>query len=312
KAQCGSCCSPDDIDDARAVAQALGIPFYVAGVEELFKDRVVNPFVQSYLGGRTPIPCVACNRSIKFEALLERARAYGADVLATGHYARTALRDGRYRLQRAVQPGKDQSYVLYMLGQQELQMARFPVGDYPKEQIRQIAESLDLRTAHKPESQDLCFVPGGDSHAYLSENVPQGSVAGPIVDPDGRRLGTHKGFAHYTIGQRKGLGISAGLPLYVKEVRAGENTVVVAGAEHLKVGSIQLDKVSFVAGAPTELRATVMTRYRGGEAPATVKVDGTTALVEFDEEQARPAPGQAAVFYDGDEVLGGGTIRPVE
>lgn len=305
------CCSVDAAEDARRVAQVLDIPFYVLNFADQFSRTVIEDFKQQYSRGLTPNPCVVCNRSIKFEALLERAHAYGADVLATGHYARTTVRDGRYRLQRAVQPGKDQSYVLYMLGQQELEMARFPVGCYPKEQIRQIAASLDLRTAGKPESQDLCFVPAGDSHAFVSENIPQGSMAGPIVTPDGRRLGTHRGFAHYTIGQRKGLGVSAGSPLYVKEIRAGDNTVVVAGAEQLKVAGVELDRVSFVADPLAEFRASIMTRYRGVEAPATVKVEGTTARVEFDEPQARPAPGQAAVFYDGNEILGGGTIRPV-
>ncbi|MEX2588304.1 MAG: tRNA 2-thiouridine(34) synthase MnmA [Actinomycetota bacterium] len=306
------CCSVDAAEDARRVAQVLDIPFYVLNFADQFSRTVIEDFKQQYGRGMTPNPCVVCNRSIKFEALLERAHAYGAHVLATGHYARTLLRDGRYRLQRAVQAGKDQSYVLYMLGQQQLQMARFPVGSYPKEEIRQIAESLDLRTANKPESQDLCFVPGGDSHAFVSQNVPQGSVSGPIVTADGRRLGTHKGFAHYTIGQRKGLGVSAGLPLYVKEIRAGDNTVVVADAEHLRVDGMDLDQVSFVAGAPGEFRASVMTRYRGAEVPATVRADGGSARVDFDEPQPRPAPGQAAVFYDGDEVLGGGTIRPAE
>lgn len=304
------CCSVDAAEDARRVAQVLDIPFYVLNFADQFSRTVIEDFKQQYGQGLTPNPCVVCNRSIKFEALLERAHAYGADVLATGHYARTTMRDGRYRLHRAIESGKDQSYVLYMLGQPELQMARFPVGNYPKEQVRQIAASLDLRTAAKPESQDLCFVPGGDSHAYVSENVPQGSVAGPIVTAEGKRLGTHRGFAHYTIGQRKGLGVSAGLPLYVKEIRAGDNTVVVADAEHLKVSEVRLDRVSFVAGAPVEFKASIMTRYRGIEAPAVVKVDDTRAVVAFDEPQPRPAPGQAAVFYDGDEVLGGGTIRP--
>lgn len=304
------CCSLDAAEDARRVAQVLDVPFYVLNFADEFSRTVIEDFKQQYGQGLTPNPCVVCNRSIKFAALLDRARAYGADVLATGHYARSAVRDGRYRLRRAVQPAKDQSYVLYMLGQQELEMARFPVGDYPKEQIRQIAASLGLRTAHKPESQDLCFVPAGDSHAFVTEKVPQGSVAGPIVTAEGRRVGTHRGFAHYTIGQRKGLGVATGRPLYVKEIHAGDNTVVVAEADQLKVQSMIVEQLSFVAGAPEEFRASIMTRYRGAEPEGTVLVRGSEARVEFDQPQPRPAPGQTAVFYAGDEVLGGGRISP--
>jgi tRNA-uridine 2-sulfurtransferase len=304
------CCSLDAAEDARRVAQVLDIPFYVLNFANEFSATVVDNFTRQYAAGLTPNPCVECNRSIKFAALLDRARQYDADVLATGHYARTDRVDGRYRLLRAREHGKDQSYVLYMLGQAELELARFPVGEYSKPEIREIAESLGLRTAHKPESQDLCFVPNGDTHSFIAAQVPQGSVPGPIVTPDGRELGRHRGFAHYTVGQRKGLGIGVGLPLYVTEVRASDNTLVVAEAGQMKVDEVQVDGVAFVGGAPEgDIRTSVMTRYRGTEAPATVSVSASVATVRFDEPQARPAPGQTAVFYDGDEVVGGGTIR---
>jgi tRNA-specific 2-thiouridylase len=304
------CCSLDAAEDARRVAQVLDIPFYVLNFADEFSSTVIDNFTRQYAAGLTPNPCVECNRSIKFAGLLDRARMYEADVLATGHYARTDRAGGRHRLLRARERAKDQSYVLYMLGQDELELARFPVGEYSKSEIRQIAESLGLRTAHKPESQDLCFVPNGDTHSFIAVQVPQGSVPGPIVTSDGRELGRHKGFAHYTIGQRKGLGIGVGLPLYVTEVRASDNTVVVAGAGQMKVDEMQVDDVSFVGEVPQgEIRTTVMTRYRGAEAPATVAVSGSRATVRFDAPQSRPAPGQAAVFYNGDEVVGGGTIR---
>jgi tRNA-specific 2-thiouridylase len=304
------CCSIDAAEDARRVAQVLDIPFYVLNFADRFNRAVVDDFTRRYGAGLTPNPCVACNRYIKFAALLDRARSYGADVLATGHYARTARSGGRYRLLRASERNKDQSYVLYMLGQEELELARFPVGEYSKPQIREIARSLSLRTAEKPESQDLCFVPNGDSHRFIAERVPAGSVPGPIVATDGRQLGTHRGFAHYTVGQRKGLGIGGvGLPLYVREVRASDNTVVVADSGQLRTPRTTVGDLSFVSGSsPRLFRATVMTRYRGVEAPATVSVGDGVAEVEFDQPQLRPAPGQTAVFYDADEVVGGGTI----
>lgn len=303
------CCSVDAAEDARRVAQVLDIPFYVLNFADRFSSTVIDDFTRQYAAGYTPNPCVACNRSIKFAALLDRSRSYGADVLATGHYARVDREEGRFRLRRAAERSKDQSYVLFMLGQDELELARFPVGEYSKPEIREIARSLGLRTADKPESQDLCFVPGGDSHAFIAERVPAGSLPGPIVTAEGQQLGTHKGFAHYTVGQRKGLGIAAGLPLYVREIRASDNTVVVAEAAGLQTRSMTLGDVSFVAGASEGLfRTSVATRYRGPEASCTVSVTRSSAEVEFDEPQPRPAPGQSAVFYDGDEVIGGGTI----
>ena len=304
------CCSLDAAEDARRVAQVLDIPFYVLNFADEFSGTVIDNFKRRYAAGLTPNPCVECNRSIKFAALLDRARQYDAEILATGHYARTDCVDGRYRLLRAREKNKDQSYVLHMLGQEELELARFPVGEYSKPEIRAIAASLGLRTANKPESQDLCFVPDGDTHSFINEQIPEGWVPGRIVTPDGTEVGTHKGFAHYTVGQRKGLGIGLGVPLYVAEIRSDDNTVVVAGAGQMKVDEILVGEVSFVGPRPEgEFRTSVMSRYRGAEVPATVALEGDLATVRFDTPQARPAPGQTAVFYDGDEVVGGGTIR---
>ncbi|HVE76267.1 MAG TPA: tRNA 2-thiouridine(34) synthase MnmA [Actinomycetota bacterium] len=303
------CCSVDAAEDARRVAQVLDIPFYVLNFADEFDRRVVSPWIHAYRSGRTPNPCVECNRNVKFAALLDRARSYDADVMATGHYARVDRSGGHPKLKRGKDSGKDQSYVLYMLGRSELADAAFPVGEYSKTEIRSIAESLGLRTAQKPESQEICFVPSGDSHAFLRETVPDGSIPGPVVDDDGTVLGTHHGFAHYTPGQRRGLGVALGKPLYVKEIRPRLNTVVVAHAGDLQVNMLELEGTTFVSGeSPDELRASVMTRYRGPEAAATLVRGNSGYSVMFDEPQGPVAPGQAAVFYSDDEVLGGGTI----
>lgn len=303
------CCSVDAAEDARRVAQILDFPFYVFNFADRFADTVVADFTKEYARGRTPNPCVQCNRSVKFQMLLERARTLGATVLATGHYARVDRRGGVYRLLRGKDSAKDQSYVLYMLDQAELESARFPVGDYEKSEIRRIAGSLGLRVAGKAESQDICFVPGGDSHAFLSEQVPEGSKPGPLVTPSGRRIGTHAGFAHYTVGQRRGLGVGLGIPLYVTEIRAADNEVVVAPGDEATAGSVECEGVSLVSGRPSaDFTASVMTRYRGREASARVRVVRDRAAIEFEEPQSPPAPGQSAVFYQEDQVLGGGTI----
>ncbi|MGH2813466.1 MAG: tRNA 2-thiouridine(34) synthase MnmA, partial [Actinomycetota bacterium] len=273
---------------------------------------VIDGFVREHARGRTPNPCVECNRSVKFSMLLERAKAFGATVLATGHYARVTGPPGDRRLLRGLDRDKDQSYVLYMLGQGELGRAHFPVGEYRKDEVRQIASSLDLRTAAKPESQEICFVPNGDVHSFVAAAVPAGSRSGPVVNSEGDLVGAHRGFAHYTIGQRRGLGVSAGIPLYVSEVRAADNTVVVDTLDRLVMNEIVLEKTSFVAGqVDGSLSASVMTRYRGPEAPAEIEpIDGRWRIV-FTSPQPRAAPGQAAVFYRGEEVLGGGTISEV-
>lgn len=302
------CCSLDAAEDARRVAQVLDMAFYVFNFAEHFSRTVIAGFVDGYSGGRTPNPCVECNRSVKFSALLERAKAFDARVLATGHYARVDSSGGCLRLRRAADASKDQSYVLYMLGQEELGRARFPVGCYTKTEVRAIAASLGLRTASKRESQEICFVPRGDTHAFLSEAVPEGSRPGPILSEEGSVVGAHRGFAHYTVGQRRGLGVGAGVPLYVREIRPSSNALVVAPRDRMVMSRMQLEDVSFVSGAESAcLRASVMTRYRGPEAMATIE-GAPLSEVTFDQPQPPAAPGQAAVFYHADEVIGGGTI----
>jgi tRNA-specific 2-thiouridylase len=309
KAQCGSCCSPEDIDDARAVADALGISFYVADVEELFKDRVVHPFVKQYLGGRTPIPCVSCNQDVKFGFLLQRARALGAK-LATGHYARVHRHDhGGLELHRAVDAAKDQSYFLFTLGQTELNDVIFPVGGLSKSEVRAVAERHRLPTTHKPESMEICFVPGGN-YARFVEKIAGPQPKGDVVDASGRVLGSHDGVHKFTIGQRKGLGLAVGAPLYVQRVDADSRRVVVGPAEQLGSSEFHLLKPHWVDGVPPTDRAlTVKVRHRHEGATARVQVDGAGHLaVKLETPVRAVTPGQAAVFYEGERVLGGGWI----
>ena len=308
-AQCGSCCSPEDIDDARAVADTLGIPFYVADAEELFKERVIHPFVQSYLGGKTPIPCVSCNKDVKFNFLLKRARALGAK-LATGHYARIESEGGKHRLLKAVDARKDQSYFLFTLGQEELADILFPVGGMTKEEVRAVAERYQLPTTHKPESMEICFVPDGD-YARFVEKVAGPQQGGDIVDGVGNVLGQHAGVHRYTIGQRKGLGTggTAG-PLYVQHIDAETRRVVVGSAQDVERSEFEVLTPRWVDTAPSpEASLQVRIRHRHGGTPGRV-VAGRPGRwkVSLDEPARAVTPGQAAVFYSGDQLLGGGWI----
>ncbi|MBX5481082.1 MAG: tRNA 2-thiouridine(34) synthase MnmA [Myxococcaceae bacterium] len=307
-AKCGSCCSPEDIDDARAVAQKLGIPFYVANAEEIFKERVVNPFVQSYLAGRTPIPCVGCNKDVKFDFLLKRARQIGAK-LATGHYARIEEEGGRYRLCRAVDAAKDQSYFLFTLGQAALRDLIFPVGGLTKAEVRAVAERYELPTSQKPESMEICFVPDGD-YARFVEKVAGPQPGGEIVTRDGQVVGHHPGVHHFTVGQRKGLGVSFPLPLYVQRLEPETRRVVVGPAEETLRDSFTLLQPHWVdeVPPPEDQVLHVKIRHRHGGAKAQVIRDGERTRVKLVEPARAVAPGQAAVFYDGDRVLGGGWI----
>lgn len=309
KAQCGSCCSPEDIDDARAVADALGIPFYVADVEELFKNRVVHPFVTQYLGGKTPIPCVSCNQDVKFGFLLQRARALGAK-LATGHYARVTRDElGRPKLLRGVDPAKDQSYFLFTLGEAELEDVVFPIGELTKPEVRAIAERHRLPTTHKPESMEICFVPDGD-YARFVEKVAGPQPRGDVVDAAGRVLGQHDGVHKFTVGQRKGLGVSSREALYVQKVEADSRRVVVGPAEQLGSSSFHLLRPHWVDGAaPLDRAVTVKVRHRHEGAAARVEVEASGHVaVKLDAPVRAVTPGQAAVFYEGERVLGGGWI----
>lgn len=307
------CCSVGAADDARRVADVLGIPFYVFNFAQRFEDTVVADFRAEYAAGRTPNPCVRCNAWIKFDALLERARVLGADVLATGHYARVRRVDGRYRLLRGADARKDQSYVLWMLGQRELARCRFPVGEMDKARTRRLAAELGLRTAAKPDSQEICFVRDGDLGAYVERHVAHAARPGDIVDRDGRRLGEHRGIARYTVGQRRGLGISLGAPVFVTRLDARTNTVVVGPRAELEVAGVRVREASFVDGPPAPgERVLVQHRAHGDAAPGVVeRASGDGFAVSFDAPASALAPGQSAVLYSTerpDELVGGGVI----
>ncbi|MFQ6057949.1 MAG: tRNA 2-thiouridine(34) synthase MnmA [Anaerolineae bacterium] len=306
------CCTPQGVEDARRVAQTLGIPFYLLNFEREFKAWVVNYFCREYASGRTPNPCLACNRHIRFRFLLQRALALGADYLATGHYARVRCQDGRYELLKGVDARKDQSYVLYMLGQEQLRHLLLPVGDYTKDQIRAMAQERGLLVADKPESQEICFLADGDYRAFLRRHVPQAIVPGPILDPSGRVLGQHQGLPFYTIGQRRGLGLAVGEPLYVLDLDKARNALIVGPGSALGRRELIASQVSFVAGETPSapLAVTAKIRYKAVEAEATVIPLGDSRVrVTFARPLRDITPGQGVVFYQGEVVLGGGIIE---
>lgn len=304
------CCSVWDVTDAEKVAWKLDIPHYVFNLREQFERHVISDFVHEYQAGRTPNPCRRCNQHIKFDALLEHAEALDAEAVVTGHYARIEPdADGnRYRLLRGRDLAKDQSYVLASLTQRQLARIRFPLGLYGKPEIRQIAVELELGVAHKKESMDLCFIPDGDTAGFLSQRL-EAQSPGPIVDSSGKKLGEHGGLGLYTIGQRKGLGIATGKPRYVLELQVAQNTLVVGDSGELDKAGIRVDELNWIAEVfPHHAEVQYRSTHRG----CTGRLEGTLAdpeiAVHFDEPQKALNPGQAAVFYHGDEVLGGGTI----
>jgi tRNA-uridine 2-sulfurtransferase len=309
-----SCCSPDAHDDARRVASLVGIPFFALNLERAFEERVIDAFADAYLAGATPNPCQACNQYIKFDELLRRGlAAYGADQVATGHYARVEWREGQWHLLRAADANKDQTYFLWVLDQMQLSHTRFPLGELTKPEVRRIAADLGLPTAAKPESQEICFVPAGDYRQLLAERRGYEGEPGPILDATGERVGTHSGYAHYTVGQRHGLGVALGEAAYVREVQPATNTIVVGRRDEVAARRFRVDGCRFVAGdAPAErFTASVRIRHRGAEVECEVTCVGDDRLeVETADPVWAPAPGQGAVFYRGEECLGGGRIAP--
>lgn len=310
----GTCCSADDAADARSVAYGLGMKFYVFNETERFARDVMDHFVAEYCAGRTPNPCIDCNRCLKFGALLERALLLGYDYLATGHYARVKLDEasGKYRLLRGRDRSKDQSYVLYQLGQHQLAHLLLPVGEYDKPSIRRSARQAGLINADKSDSQDICFVPDGDYTRFLQEYGGVKMIPGDFVDRAGHVLGRHKGLPCYTTGQRKGLGVSAGKHVYVLRKNAQDNTILLGDNEELFTSVLTADRVNWISGETpaSPLRVTAKTRYSQTEAAATVHPlpDGRIR-VAFDVPQRAITAGQAVVLYDGEQVLGGGTIE---
>lgn len=309
-----ACCTPDDMRDARRVADILGIPFYVLNYEELFREAVIMPFARAYQAGRTPNPCVECNDKVKFRPLLARAQLLGADRLATGHYARIASHDAGLQLQRAVDRRKDQSYFLYRLDAEQLGQLMFPLGDMTKDEVRGEARRLSLPCAEKSESQEICFV-GAEGYAATVEKIlGQGGQAGNVVDSRGQVVGSHAGVHQFTLGQRRGLRIAASQPatqpLYVTDIDGQTGTVRVGGRDDLLVPSIELSHVTWSGAAPaSDEVVAIQQRYREEPRPARLEVlAGDRARVHFINPEARSAPGQAAVVYRGEVVLGGGSI----
>ena len=306
-----TCCSLEDVEDARSVAFHLGIPYYVFNFSDDFKGQVIDRFIAAYERGATPNPCIDCNRYLKFERLYERARILGCDAIVTGHYARIEQENGRWLLKKSLDESKDQSYVLYSLTQEQLAHTRLLLGAMHKSETRRIAEEQGFYNADKPDSQDICFVPNGDYAGFIARFTGHNCSAGDFVDEEGHVLGRHKGIVHYTVGQRKGLGIAADAPLYVKQIDAASNRVVLSGNESLFSRELTANDFNWIAYdvPPRELRASARVRYHQREQAATVTVlgDGRVHLV-FDEPQRAITPGQAVVLYDGDTVLGGGTI----
>ena len=308
----GGCCGLSAVEDARRVASSIGIPYYVMNFRREFRESVIDYFMSEYLSGRTPNPCIACNRYVKWEALLSRSMAIGADYIATGHYARIdRLDNGRYAVRRSAALSKDQTYALYNLTQDQLAHTLMPVGAYTKEEIRAVAEKAGLLVADKPDSQDICFVPDGDYAAFIRENTEQEIPAGNFVTPSGEILGRHKGIIHYTVGQRKGLGLALGYPAFVLEIRPRTNEVVIGTYEESLTQTVRADRVNFmsVEDLTEPKRVFAKIRYNHKGAWCTVEKTGEDEVTcRFEEPQRAVTPGQALVLYEGEHVLGGGTI----
>ncbi|HWZ30349.1 MAG TPA: tRNA 2-thiouridine(34) synthase MnmA [Bryobacteraceae bacterium] len=315
----GRCCSIDDVYDARHVAQHLGIPYYVVNFEDRFEQQVVKPFVDEYLAGRTPIPCTLCNNFIKFDQFLEMADGVGASRIATGHYARIAWNQdtGRWEMRRSADRSKDQTYFLFGLTQEQLARTQFPLGGYEKPQVRELARELGIPTAEKPDSQEICFVPNGDYAAFIDayfreQGIGAEDTRGELVTTDGRVVGEHSGVHHFTVGQRRGIGIAAGEPLYVIATEPITRRVVIGRNDALLRATMHVKDVNWISIAPpaTPIRGEIKIRNKHAAAAATITPNTLTRVeVHFDEPQRAVTPGQGAVFYSGDLVLGGGWIE---
>ena len=311
-AENGGCCGLSAVDDARRVADMLEIPYYVLNFKREFKESVINYFMEEYMHARTPNPCIACNRYVKWEALLNRAMELGCDYIATGHYARVCrLPNNRYALKKSVTARKDQTYALYNLTQDQLSKTLMPVGEYEKEEIRLMAERIGLPVAKKPDSQEICFIPDHDYASYIIRETGKTFPAGSFVDQNGKVLGQHKGIIHYTVGQRKGLGISLGTPAFVTDIRPETNEVVIGSDKDTYHDCLLGNQVNFmsVEKPEGELKVTAKIRYSHQGAPCRIKMVGEDVIAcQFEEPVRAITPGQAVVFYDGDLVVGGATI----
>lgn len=316
----GRCCSLDDVYDARYVAQQLGIPYYVVNFEDNFEQQVVKPFIEEYLAGRTPVPCTLCNNFIKFDQFLDMAAGVGADRIATGHYARIGFNEqtGRYEMRKSIDAAKDQTYFLFGIKQEHMARTLFPLGGYTKPQVRELARELGIPVAEKPDSQEICFVPNGDYAAFIDsyfreQGIEPEQTRGEIVNTDGRVLGEHAGVHHFTVGQRRGLRVAAGEPLYVIATKPAEQLVVVGRNDDLLRARLIARDVNWmsIAGvqAPTRAQVKIRNKHLAAEATLCPTSDPCRIDVHFDEPQRAVTPGQGAVFYSGDLVLGGGWIE---
>lgn len=310
----GGCCSLSAVDDARRVADKLGIPYYVMNFKDVFQQKVIDYFTDEYIRGRTPNPCIACNRHVKFEALLQKAIAMGMDYVATGHYARIEFeqKSQRFLLKKSVTEAKDQTYALYTLTQQQLAKTLFPIGDYTKERVREMAREIGLTVASKPDSQEICFVEDNDYGRFICENTQYKIKPGNFLDTQGRVIGMHKGIIHYTVGQRKGLGSTFGKPMYVVAVNTENNTVILGEENEVFTDMLIADDMNFISipGLENEMRVAAKIRYSAKEAVAVIMpVTDDCVQVRFDNPQRAVTPGQSVVFYDGDIIIGGGVIK---
>jgi tRNA-specific 2-thiouridylase len=308
----GGCCGLSAVDDARRVAYSLEIPYYVMNFKNEFKAAVMDYFADEYLKGNTPNPCIACNRYVKWESLLKRSLDIGADFIATGHYARVVkLENGRYTLQKSATSEKDQTYALYNLTQYQLAHTLMPVGEYTKDEIREIAKNINLRVANKPDSQEICFIPDNDYAKFIKEYTGESPKEGNYVTPEGKVLGKHKGIIHYTVGQRKGLNLSMGHPVFVLAIRPETNEVVIGNANEVYSEKLYANNLNFMSieDLSDEMVVDAKIRYSHKGSKCTIRrVDADTVECIFTEPQRAVTPGQAVVFYDGDYVVGGGTI----